>query len=560
MKASFRVLFRKLNLILCYCIFVTAVTGIILGISNRFFSLPTWVIEGLRAIHQGALLGNKLSNFYVLFLGFGVFILGLKTVIAGKYNVFFARYHPLISIAFWVISPILVIPLTICVQTGVAQRLGASWFNVSSSQTMSFIQWHSGTSLNQWWNITYMLVAGISLAFLSVLNSKDDNLINLEKKIWQDAFKKPIEKLDLAKNDLSLIIGRDKSNLQKLGILIGSITFCGFIYYLTPKVFIALMITISIIIFSVLVKLIFKELFGSQKKQKTVHNYNNLMEEEAESITMLKAIPDSILRMSQDGICLSYMPSIDTKYFVLEGNIINRHVTEFVEPKIALGLIHAAKLSLNTGSTQIFRFSVLIDNGAKYHEARVTGIGSTEVLILVREIVNYNDLSNINNQPNQDKLEENTEVIKLFTESDLVQTLEKTLECVEHNQEVHSILVCLALRASDDRSQIEPYLLRHIVIKVSDLLPGKDIFQVQDNNLILLVRDRTIEEISVLVNNLNHDLNKMFPIWQKDSSDKIESSVCLLEVDHNSSDALSLIETIQISCQMAKQKVRLKTF
>jgi len=314
-----------------------------------------------------------------------------------------------------------------------------------------------------------------------------------------------------------------------------------------------------ILLLTALIVFIFKKLFGDQQELQavTVNNNNILEEEEATSITMLKAIPDSILRMSQDGICLSYMPAIDTKYFVLEGNIINRHITEFVEPKVAIGLIKTAQLSLETSSTQIFRFSISIDNEDKHHEARVTALGTTEVLILVREIVNYNQLSNITNQ---DGLEKDTEFIELLTEPDLVQTLEKTLEQIKHNPEFQMILVCLALKTSNDAIPIELGLLQQIVIKVGEILPGNDIFQVKDHNLIILVDDCTMEEISITVDNLNNDMNKMFPIWQKDSVDKVESSICLLEVDQNSSDAQSLVDTIQLTCQMAKQKVKLKTF
>lgn len=555
MKASFRELFCKLNSILCYCILATALTGIILGINNHFVLLPAWVIKSLIAIHQGAVLGNQFNNFYVLFLGFGVFVLGLKTAIEGKYNTLSAKFSPLISKAYWVTGLILVIPLAICVQAGMAYHLGTSLFSTSSLQTESFLQWHQGSSLSSWWNVAYTMAAGVSLILLSVLNFQDTNLINLQNQSWRFSLKQKFKKIYWAKVTNFMLIAKNKSNLKKLSILLGTIMLSGFLYYFVSKLLAA--IAMSIIILIAIIFFISDQLLGNAQEQKIVDQNNKLEEEEAESITMLKAIPDSILRMSRDGICLSYMPAIDTKYFVLEGNIINQHITEFVESHVALGLVKAAQLSLKTGTTQVFRFSIPIENEDKYHEARVTAIGTTEVLILVREIVNYNQLSDISNH---EDLEINPEFIELLTESDLEKTLEKTLEQIEYNQEVQKILVCLALRTSDDILQIDSDLLRQIVIKFSEAFPQQDIFQVQGNNLIILLENHTMEQISILVDDLNSNINKIFPIWSKDCIDKIESSICLLEVNRNSSDAISMINTIQITCQIAKQKVRLKTF
>ena len=212
----------------------------------------------------------------------------------------------------------------------------------------------------------------------------------------------------------------------------------------------------------------------------------------------------------------------------------------------------AAKSSLDTGSTQYFRFPIQVDNEEKYHEARVTAIGKTEALILVRELADYYLA-----KTNSSLTKQTTQSITVLDEADLIRALEMTLQKIAQNSDIQAVLVCLVIQSSENVSILKQDLLGQIAMKIKACLSAGDIFQLQENNLIVMVNDRTTEETSILVDQLNHELKEIFAYWQ-DTVGKIDSNICLLEINSNSSDAVSLINTIQVTCQMAKQKVQLK--
>lgn len=571
MKASFRQLFRQLLTILCCCLIVTALTGIILGLGDRLIETPQIVKNSLVAVHQGAFLGNKLSPLYVLLIGLGVFILGFKTVIEGSYNLLFELAQPGMVNIYRVIALILVIPLALCVETGVAYRLGTDWFGMPNKQTATFLSVHGGSSLGTFLGIIYILLIGSALVALSALSWQTTKVSNkvssLEQKNIQQTvsqqFRKTFLANDFAGNKAVKTVTTSPTKI-KPGIVIGSIFLLvlpGIIYYLTSTVFVA--IASMVIVSGIFVIILGQKSIKGWQYQKATRS--KLHEQEAESITMLRAIPDSMLRMSQDGICLSYMPAKEATSFVLYGDIVNKHITEFLTPEIAEQFIESAQLSLKSGSTSICRFSISVDNKDQYHEARITPIGDTEVLILVREIADQAlDLAE------QPLPTEDLSFVQLFTESELIEKLNTTLKDIAQSQQSH-ILLCLAIDnlAEDKVDQLEANTdhtwavnensLQEIATRIDSFLPSNDIFRLEDSNLVLVISDRNMEEASIMVDYLRRDLTEFLSNWQ-DRPGVIEFNISLLEINSDSSEAIALVSAVKATCQMAKQKVNFKTF
>ncbi|MDV2990374.1 MAG: hypothetical protein N4J56_000028 [Chroococcidiopsis sp. SAG 2025] len=102
----------------------------------------------------------------------------------------------------------------------------------------------------------------------------------------------------------------------------------------------------------------------------------------------MRALPDSILRMKQDGTCLSYMPAKEANSFTLNGDILGKNVNEFLPAETAQQLIEYARLALRTGATQIFQFPVSFKDKQQYQEARISTIGDKEFLIIFRDLAN----------------------------------------------------------------------------------------------------------------------------------------------------------------------------
>ena len=555
MKASFRILYRQLLLILCCCLLATVLTGIAIGLNDYLIQLPSLIRQILVSLHQGAILGDKIAPIYILLIGLAVFALGLKTIVEGRYNLLFQSAPPIIASVLRIIALLIIIPLAICVETGVAYRLGTDWFDMSESEAAKFLSIHGGSAFGSPLAIVYLLVVSIALITLIILSRKN-NRIHKEK--TRQNFQPKSKKTPLVQN--SSVNSSIFSRKVKLAIIYASIAVLGILYYLTSISFVAIAIAFTVAIVSAVI--LGKKFIGGREQQPSLTIPH---EQEAESITMLRAIPDSMLRVSHDGICLSYIPAKEATSFTLQGNIINKHLTEFLALEIAGKLIKSIQLSLQTGSTIECRFSIPVENRKQHHEAReqhhearVTPIGQTEVLILVREINDLGYTSSVTEQSLANQ--ENIAPVQLLTEPELVRVLDTVLQDIEQNQQNH-ILLCLAINSSvisDDDAVINDDLLFQIANRIGSALPSSVISRLEEHNLIILVSDRTIEKASAIVDDLHRNLEEF--ISAENHPHSIEFSVALLGIDADSSDAIALVSAAKATCQMAKQKVSFKTF
>lgn len=545
MKASFGVLYRKLIPILCFCLLATALTGIIVGLSKRLFQLPDRVVEILISLHQGMFLGDQIMPIYVFLLGLGAFGLGLKTIVEGRYSLLFQSLPPSVANAYRIIALIIVIPLAVCVETGVAYRLGIDWFGISSRETTTFLSIHGGSSLGTVLGISYLLAVGTALITLSILNYKSHQIPPRIKQTLRQKLKTTYFSHDSNTNKFVL------NNKAKVAIVYTLIALLGILYYATSAQFVAIAMMVVVAILSTVI--LGNNLIKGWQQQQILTIPHA---QEAESITILKAIPDSMLRISKDGICLSYMPAKEATSFVLYGNIVNKHINEFLAPEIAEQFMTSAQLSLQTGSTNICRFPIFVGNEEQRYEARVTPIGETEVLILVRETA---DLDYAPPASRRFLPPEDTITIQLLTESELIQVLEDKLSDEEAKNHV---LFCLAIDAGtndDGVLVVDDDLIFQMAIEIKSWLPSSIISRLNDHNLTILLSDRNMEAASLLVDDLYRNLNQLVATWQNNSH-PIKFNVALLEVDADNSDAAALIDTAKITCQIAKQKVNFKTF
>ena len=303
-----------------------------------------------------------------------------------------------------------------------------------------------------------------------------------------------------------------------------------------------------------------------QYQQKT---QTNLYDKEFESATILRAIPDSMLRMTEDGICLSYIPSKEASSFVIKGEVVNRHVTEFLAPEIALQFIKSAQLSLRSGSTKFYRFPIPIENGGRrYYEARISAIGMTEVLIMVRQLSDL-DQAYLNSTKLSDSQNEDT--ILLLSEPELAEILERTLEKIQQNNQNH-VLCCLVIDELniENDSEVDPklqsgsrvseILMYQIAAKVKTHLSSNYIARLGDNELVTLVLNSSLDRASTLVDKLRDDVNNFSFHW-KGNEYPVSASIGLLEINAESLNTTAdLINAAKATCNIAKQKIEGYTF
>jgi hypothetical protein len=560
--------FRKLNVriapILLFPLLITSLTGIIIGLGNRLGVLPPVLIDALILIHQGGFLGQKLVPFYVLFLGLGVLAIGLNILIKVRDSLLSGKVKPFRANFYKIVALILVFPLGVCIETGVAIRLGTDWLDMTSQQTAIFESMHTGTGLPMVIGICYTLVTGFGLALLSIVGVET----GLVTKVPLLGNKNPSSLAPVEQTPKSSIPLLDNISLLRAKVRNAIIVFSLIFFVILSLAMSAIWLSIIIVgvVFTFPAWFIAERLIRDWRQQQETQT--NLYDPESESATILRAIPDSMLRISDRGICLSYIPAKEPNSFVITGEIINKHINEFLDPKIALRFIKSAQLSLKSGSTHFQRFPLLLDNGGQqYYEARISAIGMSEVLIMIRQLSDLNQtIVGVEQSPKP----VNDETILLLSEPELEEILDLTLKQPSSSDPQH-ILCCLVIddltvdfdpESNSDlqqNSQISEILMYQIVAKMKVHFTLSYIAKLSDSKLLTLVLDCSLEKASGLINQLREDLNNFSFQWHgKEYS--ISTSIGLMEINAGNTNAIDLIDVAKATCNIAKQKVEVKTF
>lgn len=558
---------RKLNLqiapILLFPLLMTSLTGIVLGLGNRFGILPTVVIDALLVIHQGRFLGVKIAPFYVLFLGLGVLVISLNILIKVRDILASRKVKPVVVNIYKIAALILIFPLGVCVETGVAYRLGTDWLGMTNQQTAIFGSMHSGTPLTMVLGISYTLVTGFCLILLSIIGV-ETSLIAKTTLSQNQLLSPSIPVEQSSKPTLPLL---DNISLLRQKICVTILIF-SLIFIAILSVAISAILPSAVIVgvvFSLPAYFIAERLIQDWRKQQEI--VPSLDELESESATILRAIPDSMLRITEDGICLSYIPAKEANSFAITGEIINKHINEFLDPKIALRLLKSAQLSLKSGSTHFQRFPLLLGNGGRQHyEARISAIGLAEVLIMIRQLSDLNSISaNLGTTSGED-------TVFLLSELELAEILELNFKQISENDHRH-VLCCFLIEdlalglesaatsdsQQDFQSRIGEILMYQVATKMKHHLASDYIARLSDNELVSLVLNHSLEEASILINRLRDDLNDSSFQWEGNKY-SIKTSVGLLEINADSTNTADLINVVRATCNIAKQKVEVKTF
>jgi diguanylate cyclase (GGDEF)-like protein len=102
-------------------------------------------------------------------------------------------------------------------------------------------------------------------------------------------------------------------------------------------------------------------------------------------------------------------------------------------------------------------------------------------------------------------------------------------------------------------------LIEQVAETIKSCLQSSDIACLEDNELIVLLPNCSLEQVSTSVAELRHILNKFLFKWQGEEY-PIQVSIGLIEINANNLEILDLIDAAKTACQMAKQKVDVKTF
>lgn len=108
------------------------------------------------------------------------------------------------------------------------------------------------------------------------------------------------------------------------------------------------------------------------------------MTNEIQHRAILEAIPDLILRVNRDGLCLDckFPKNSKAKAFVK----IEKHLSEVLPPQLLNRQLHYIEQALTTGELQVYEHQLVKYDKIAHEEVRISAITKNEVLIMVRDI------------------------------------------------------------------------------------------------------------------------------------------------------------------------------
>ena len=101
---------------------------------------------------------------------------------------------------------------------------------------------------------------------------------------------------------------------------------------------------------------------------------------------LIDAIPDLILRISQDGIYLDAISSDNMKFIAPAEQFIGKRIVDVLPLEFAQQRMHYVKQAFQTRKMQFHEYQILIDGEIHYEEARIVVSGENEATILIRDI------------------------------------------------------------------------------------------------------------------------------------------------------------------------------
>ncbi|KAA3618865.1 MAG: response regulator [Calditrichaeota bacterium] len=113
---------------------------------------------------------------------------------------------------------------------------------------------------------------------------------------------------------------------------------------------------------------------------------HNLRKSESRSKALLDAVPDTIYRLSKDGIILDYNPSPFAGFSLQANRIIGKHISDVLRKPLVEGILERMPDALKSETLQDFEYTFGEGRFEIPYEVRIISPGDEELLIIERNI------------------------------------------------------------------------------------------------------------------------------------------------------------------------------
>lgn len=101
---------------------------------------------------------------------------------------------------------------------------------------------------------------------------------------------------------------------------------------------------------------------------------------------LLNAIPDSMFRISREGIFVNFKAAKENNLPISNGEFLGKHLYEVLPSEVAEPTMNCVQRALETGEVQVLEFQFLVNNNLLDYEARIVVSTEDEVMAIIRDI------------------------------------------------------------------------------------------------------------------------------------------------------------------------------
>ncbi|WP_371362765.1 PAS domain S-box protein [Sporomusa rhizae] len=121
-----------------------------------------------------------------------------------------------------------------------------------------------------------------------------------------------------------------------------------------------------------------------QERKKTEEDLRRI---ESTNRALLNSIPDFMLRIRRDGLCLSVKPPAkELKIKFSAEQLVGTNIFSFLGKDQTLQFSHYMNAAFDTKETQSYEYEISADNSTRQRECRIVICGEEEVLVIIRDI------------------------------------------------------------------------------------------------------------------------------------------------------------------------------
>lgn len=101
---------------------------------------------------------------------------------------------------------------------------------------------------------------------------------------------------------------------------------------------------------------------------------------------LLNAIPDSIFRISREGIFVNFKAAKENNLPISSSEFLGKHLYEVLPSEVAEPTMNCVQRALKTGEVQVLEFQFSVNNNLLDYEARIVVSAENEVMAIIRDI------------------------------------------------------------------------------------------------------------------------------------------------------------------------------